>query len=297
MKYAINKEFGIYRHFKPPTNAVMLRLADGVLSAMPKGMRSSKMLVAEKVKVPCGDRQVCAYVISPRTAEKSPKQTIFYFHGGGFIFRGAPYHYKLTRLYAQNAKSQVIFVDYALAFSAKHHDPLGDCVCTCNYFLDNHEKYKINLDNFCLAGDSAGGYLCLAVLEKLKDQNQPLPNKMMLIYPVVDSDADTESMKKFQDTPMWNAKLNAKMWKIYSRAGEVLHPLKADVSAFPSTYIETAEFDCLHDEAVMLADKIKSAGVPCILNETKGTMHGYDICLNSLAAQQAIAERIKFLKS
>ena len=118
----------------------------------------------------------------------------------------------------------------------------------------------------------------------------------MLVYPVVDSNAKTESMKKFQDTPMWNAKLNEKMWQMYSKTGKVFHPLKANFTDFPNTYIETAEFDCLHDEGVMLARKIKRAGVPCILNETKGTMHGYDICLNSPTAIQAISQRIKFLK-
>ena len=118
----------------------------------------------------------------------------------------------------------------------------------------------------------------------------------MLIYPVVDSAVKTESMKKFQDTPMWNAKLNEKMWQMYSSTGEIVHNLKEDVSYFPSTYIETAEFDCLHDEGVLLADKIKGAGVPCILNETKGTMHGFDIRLKSQTVRQAIAQRINFLK-
>ncbi|MBQ9083706.1 MAG: alpha/beta hydrolase fold domain-containing protein, partial [Clostridia bacterium] len=45
----------------------------------------------------------------------------------------------------------------------------------------------------------------------------------------------------------------------------------------PPAYIETAEFDCLHDDGSLYANKLRAAGVEAVLNETKGTMHGFDI--------------------
>ena len=119
----------------------------------------------------------------------------------------------------------------------------------------------------------------------------------MLVYPVIDPKMQSDSMKKFTDTPMWNSKLNEKMWRIYSKGQKVFNPLQADLSDFPETYIETAQFDCLHDEGVNFADRLSKSGAKCELNETKGTMHGFDIKLQSSTTQSAIDKRIEFLNN
>lgn len=63
----------------------------------------------------------------------------------------------------------------------------------------------------------------------------------------------------------------------------------------PPTYIETAEYDCLHDEGILLFQKLTALGVACILYETKGTMHGYDICRKAPTTRSAIEKWISFL--
>ena len=129
MKYAIKKEFGIYRFLRFPLNKAVLHLAKFFLSATPKGMHSSKDLQIEKIKI----KNFKAYVIKPKL---KAKQTIFYLHGGGFVFKGAPYHYKLAKIYALKSQSNVIFVDYSLAFEKGGH-PLNDCEDTYRFFLAN----------------------------------------------------------------------------------------------------------------------------------------------------------------
>lgn len=64
-----------------------------------------------------------------------------------------------------------------------------------------------------MGGDSAGGNLAIAVTLMAKRRGLPLPNAELLIYPVTDRRMETESMKKYTDTPMWNTRLNAKMWE------------------------------------------------------------------------------------
>ena len=65
----------------------------------------------------------------------------------------------------------------------------------------------------------------------------------------------------------------------------------------PPTYLETAEFDCLRDCGILYANKLSSLGVVTLLNQTKGTIHGYDINLKSDVVKEAINHRVKFLKS
>lgn len=80
----------------------------------------------------------------------------------------------------------------------------------------------------------------------------------MLIYPVLDQRMETLSMKEFTDTPIWNSKLNQKMWKFLLGNQKIVSPSEEkDVSFFPPTYLETADYDCLHDEGALFAQRLE----------------------------------------
>ena len=74
-------------------------------------------------------------------------------------------------------------------------------------------------------------------------------------------------------------------------------PVEAEnFEGLPPAYIETAEFDCLQDDGILYAEKLRKAGVEVTLNKTKGTMHGFDIMQKAKTTQLALAERIEFMK-
>ena len=60
--------------------------------------------------------------------------------------------------------------------------------------------------------------------------------------------------------------------------------------------METAEFDCLHDEGIAYANALLESGVSVELNETRGTMHGFDIMQKAQTTKVALAARIAFMK-
>lgn len=289
MKYKISREFGIIRYFRPPMGRGALKAAKFVLSFLPKRMRSTAALPIEKI----GKRKEICLI----GAGAGKKPLLLYLHGGGFVFRGAPYHFRLAKEYAKRTGYAVAFVDYRLAFDSPRLAPLDDCFDAYRFLLTHAEALGLDGNDVCLAGDSAGGYLCLALFLYCRKEGLPLPKKLMLVYPVVDPTMSSPSMRTFSDTPMWNSKCNAKMWKYLSKdvRKPLPEPLKEDLTGFPPVYLETAEYDCLHDEGVRLAAALKKAGVPCALNETRGTMHGFDICINAPTAQKALEKRIGFL--
>ena len=58
---------------------------------------------------------------------------------------------------------------------------------------------------------------------------------------------------------------------------ELLSPVDApSLEDMPETYIELAEFDCLHDGGRKFADRLINEGVKTEVVETVSTMHGYD---------------------
>ena len=64
----------------------------------------------------------------------------------------------------------------------------------------------------------------------------------------------------------------------------------------PAAYIETAEFDCLRDDGILYAERLRRFSVPVELHNTEGTMHGFDIVLDSPIVRNCVDWRIAFLK-
>ena len=298
MKYNISKEFGILRNYHATLNPVVLRLAKVFLSIFPKGIKSSKDLLFKNFKITTRDnKKVKIYIFKPKNVQgKLP--VIFYFHGGAFAFKGAPYQYAYAKEYARKTKSVVVFVDYRLSYCSPFNAPLNDCVDVYKYMLENADNFGINTDKIIVAGDSAGGFLSVMTVIKAKELDLKLPKLQMLLYPVLDCRCKTKSMETFTDTPFWDSKLNKKMWKIYLKGNSITPPIEMESLAFmPTTYIETAEFDCLHDEAIEFYNKIKITNPSSVLYETKQTMHGYDFFKKSKITQNAFKNRIDFLNN
>lgn len=222
---------------------------------------------------------------------------ILYIHGGGFVFKGYSSHYHLCSIFADKCHCKVIYIDYRLAPKYKYPIPLNDCFSAYKWIIENADYLKIDINKIIVAGDSAGGCLAVDVSLKTIQENIIKPYYQMLIYPVLDKRMMTLSMNKYTDTPMWNAKLNKKMWTYYLGNREYISPNERhDLSEIPSTYIEVAEFDCLHDEGIEFANKLLNSGVDVSLYETEKTMHGYDIQKCDIT-NTAIRKRIEILNS
>ncbi len=273
-----------------PTNPFVLKLANFMMPIVQKGRHLDESLEKQKIELP----HCKAVLITPKEAEDPP--LLIYYHGGAFVMKAAAYHKNLMQSYAKEVKCAVLFVDYRLAPEYKFPLPVEDC----------YDAYKWALAKgyakIIVGGDSAGGSLALAVIQKAFKENLSPADAVFLVYPVCDTRMQSQSMKKYTDTPLWNSTLNPKALKLYASEEDwhnpLISPLEAsDLSFLPPTYIETAEFDCLHDEAVQLAQRLKNEGVAVTLNETNGTMHGYDIAEKSEYVRQQVQKRISFLKS
>ena len=233
---------------------------------------------------------------------EEPAPCLVYYHGGGFFFGGAGYHYQLAKQYALETPCKVVFVQYRLVPKNPHPTPAEDCYAALKWAFENADKWNIDKTKIAVGGDSAGGALAAAVCQMARDRQTDMPLFQLLVYPVTDRRMQTESCKKYTDTPMWNAKLSVKMWQGYLQGENVsdiayASPMEAIFfEGLPNAYVETAEFDCLHDEGVAYAEALHNANVPVERNETKGTMHGFDIAQNAPITKAAVAKRIRYMQ-
>lgn len=288
MKYNIDKKFGMWRYMKSPMNRFVFGFANFLLSIMPKRLKSKDLIITKLRLKNCN-----IYFITPKNESNN---TLMYFHGGAFCFKGGQNHFKNIKEYARKTSVTIVYVDYHMAYQSDEEICVKECFEAYNYILLYSKVLGIDTDNIGFAGDSAGGYISLSVINECFKRKIKLPKYQMLIYPVVSKNKEFKSIKEFTDTPMWNSKLNKKMWEIYANGKFTFDPLIDDISFMPPTYIEVCEFDCLHDEGVELSKRLCSLNIDCSLNETYKTMHGYDVCFKHPIVVKSFEERINFIK-
>ncbi len=301
-KYPISKEFFPFSHFTPPISEKFLAIAVPNMKT-PKFIFKDKEIDVVRYLVESYDgEKIEVFMMSPKVLGKNAP-CLVYLHGGGFVLPAAGYHYKNAMHYAKEVGCKVLFINYRLAPKHPHPVFFEDCYAAFSWAYDNAEVIGIDNTRMGIGGDSAGSTLAVGVCMMARDRKHPVKFLFqMLPYPFLDARSDSESCKKYTDTPMWNSTLSdriAPMTKADRNRPDYIYysPVEADnFTELPPAYIETAEFDCLHDDGILYAAKLRTAGVDATLNETKGTMHGFDIMQNASITKSALASRIRFMK-
>lgn len=250
-------------------------------------------------------------IFTPADAQ-APMPALICVHGGAFCYKAATYHKKLAFVYAAKAKCKVFFPDYHLAPKYPYPDALEDIRSLYKYVADHAEELGIDRSRIGLAGDSAGATISAMICNEYERDNLIKPCLQMLVYPLTDADMGTPSMKEYTDTPFWNSTNHQKMWAVsfgeqYEEAfedGSLSEDVKRETlpmhsvlpAVIPDTYIETAEFDCLHDEGILYGHKLEDAGAKVEYNNTEGTFHGYDMALDTKIVAASVKKRISFLR-
>lgn len=266
------------------------------LTAIPEGVAGKTITLAGY-----RDLSFKTEVFEPAGADET-LPCLIYAHGGAFSYKAAAYHKKLACMYALRAKCRVYFPDYHLTPRYPYPAAYEDVLALYRWIMECSGELGIDSSRIGVAGDSAGGALAALICNRYEREGLKRPCLQMLVYPLTDVEMRTESMKKFSDTPLWNSKNNRRMWSYYCGTLSAEETLSASPmhsalpSVIPDTYIETAEFDCLHDEGVLYGQKLRAAGANVELNETKGTIHGYDFAIDSGIARGSIERRISFLR-
>ena len=220
---------------------------------------------------------ICGMKCSIFTSESTEKGTLLSLHGGAFASPAAPYHKKNASIYA-TCGYKVIMPDYPLL--PFHHHP--EALERITALAESTENLSV------IEGDSAGGFLALQTVSRLKDKPD-----LMLIYPVVMTEEETASMREYENTPMWNGRNNRWMVRHYLNG----HPVpEHDTEGIRRAFIETAEYDPLHDEGIMIYQELTEKGTETVLSETEGTLHGYDFLWKKPYVRMLREKRLEWLR-
>lgn len=293
MKYNIDPSFGIYRKFNPPVSIPMGKLAQKMMAHGENLLK--KDLDLNVTYLPQDDFEI---IKISRKNSHGKKRALLFFAGGGFFFPPAPCHYKEAAKFVKEAHLDVYLIRYSLLPKGRFSLPCKQAYQAFTFLREHADSLEIDLHHLGVFGDSAGGYLASWLFRAAKVKDGFDFKMQMLIYPVLDWRMKTQSMQEYVDTPMWNGKNNRIMWHEFLKddknAPNLLMESVPDYKG--KSYIETAEFDCLHDEDIDYAKRLIEFGNKVELVDAFRTMHGFEI-VNNAITKASIENRIQFLKN
>ena len=278
-RYPVDRSFGIFSRFSPPFGRGIFVLARAALSLVPKGSRGvSVRRVTVAGKVP-----VRAFLISPK-GEKRKLPCLVYFHGGGFVFKAARYHYRNAAAYARTG-CRVLLVDYRLAPEHPYPAAIEDGQAAWDYLM----RHGFGARDVILAGDSAGGNLALVLCLGLKDEGRLLPGALLLMSPWTDMTMTGESLSERADidpvlTPEYMRAVREAYAGGLDPAQPCLTPLNGDFAGFPPTLIQVGTHELLYSDAERLAGRMKAAGAECRLEVWENMWHDFQMYPSKTAA-------------
>ncbi|BDA63296.1 alpha/beta hydrolase [Actinomyces capricornis] len=194
-------------------------------------------------------------------------------HGGGFVAGRARYDDAWNARMAARTGAVVVSPDYRLAPEHPYPAPMEDCLTAWRWAAERYPEARR-----VIYGDSAGGCLAAGVVLRCRDAREALPDRVVLVEPVLDDRLDTVSMRGAAHTPVWDLPNATASWAAYlggARADTYAAPgRQADLVGFPPTFLLVNQCDPLMDEALAFAQALTRSGVPTEAALLAGSCHG-----------------------
>ena len=207
---------------------------------------------------------VPAESITPAVGEHGPvSRTVLYLHGGGYCAGSIGAVQALAGRIALGASARVVTLDYRLA--PEHPFPAGrdDVLAAYRSLLGSGTDPA----PLAIGGDSAGGGLTISALVALRDAGDPLPAAGFCLSPWVDLRLTSKSVLGNADAdPIISPALLERFADWYLGAGANrddadVSPVLAELRGLPRLLVQVGQDECVVDDATLLAERAKAAGV------------------------------------
>jgi acetyl esterase/lipase len=194
-------------------------------------------------------------------AGAQPGQVILYLHGGAFVFETPRLHGAfLTRL-ARDCGMCALMPHYRLAPEHPFPAAADDALASYRWLL----AQGIEASRIVVAGDSAGGNLCLGLLQRLRHDRLPMPACALAMSPLTDATFGGDSVRRNDGLdPMFTASGFHKLAPLYlrdasQRAWPLASPLLGDLDGMPPTLLTVGSSELLLDDSVRYALRCRGA--------------------------------------
>jgi acetyl esterase/lipase len=211
------------------------------------------------------------------------RRAVLYLHGGAFLTCGANTHGRLVDALSKFADAPVLVVNYRLVPKHSIGMALDDC----------HDGYRwlrllgYEPEQIVLAGDSAGGYLALALAQRLQELGEE-PAALVAISPLLQLAKEAkQAHPNIKTDAMFPARAFDALVELVAGAAakndvdgrpeEIYEPLDHIKPGLPRTLIHVSGSEVLLHDAQLAAGKLAAAGVPAEVRVWPGQVHDFQV--------------------
>jgi acetyl esterase/lipase len=204
-------------------------------------------------------------------------RVLLFFHGGGYCSGSILSHRRLVTEAGRAARARTLAIEYRLAPEHPFPAALGDAFAAWNFLRIS----GIAAEHIVVGGDSAGGGLTIALINRLRDAGERLPGCVWLLSPWTDLtlSGSTLATKDAVDPVIHKAYL-AELVEAYlprdiDRRDPRVSPLYADLRGFPPTLIQVGACETLLEDSVRFAAAAGAANVAVTLEIWPDMIHAW----------------------
>ena len=265
----------------PPLDTVSYpqarRIADIVREPWTRGGPVMARTEERQVATPHGSVRV--RILDPGGEGLRP--ALIYLHGGGWTFFSIDTHDRVMREYAGRAGIVVVAVDYSLSPEHRFPRALDETLAVVRWLRTQGGTLGIDPNRLALGGDSAGAAMTISTCLMLRDAGEADALKAMLLnYGAYDPACDNESHRRYVVGGfMWDPGEMSAFWRNYLGAtpptNALACPIHADVHGLPPAFSAVPDCDVMFEEALLMAEKLRAAGVRSDVAIYAGATHGF----------------------
>jgi epsilon-lactone hydrolase len=225
-------------------------------------------------RVPGGDEHPGSEWILPAgTRPDSAHGAILYLHGGGFILGSPATSRGIAARLARFTGLPVLAAHYRLAPETPYPGALDDVQAAWRRITIDGER------PIALAGDSAGGWLALALALSVSEAGLPRPSGLGLFSPLVDlaaAEADPDAVDAM--LPPGFVAEGVRAWRGNIPATDPrFNLLDGPLETLPPVFISFDRDEALAEDSRRLASAARAAGVQVRVEEASGLFHAWPI--------------------
>ncbi|WP_046320638.1 alpha/beta hydrolase [Mycobacterium sp. UM_Kg1] len=253
----------------------------GLLDVAAKAVLPVPGTVRAAIRLPrCKAQLVRAAGVLPADGTR---RVVLYMHGGAFLTCGANTHGRLVTTLSEYADSPVLVVEYRMIPKHSIADAVDDCYD--GYRWLRRQGYEP--EQIVLAGDSAGGYLSLALALRLLDEDDDeVPAAIVTMSPLLEIAKEAKKAHPNIHTgAMFPPKAFDALVELVEAAArrdrvhgsDVFEPLHHVRPGLPRTLIHVSGSEVLLHDAQLGAKVLAAAGIPVELRIWPGQIHVFQI--------------------
>ena len=230
------------------------------------------------------------------TGQRHDNGTLLYIHGGAFILGNLRGYRHLVAALGRRAGMRAVFLNYRRAPENPFPAALDDAEAAWRALAADPASGPLTL-----AGDSAGGNIALALLQRIIAKGLPLPAAVAVMSPVTDLRLLNPSLAaNRRSDPLVSTRWGARGVAAYLNGADPAQPdaspVLGDFTGAPPVLIHADTTEVLFDDARLMAERLANQGVAATLHTQTGLPHVWHMNVGRTPeADASVAEIADFL--